>query len=184
MTDDIRSAWQNQSTSGASMQILTEVMKKTGVFRRKIIRRNWVEYIAGAFVITIFGFYIYRIDSVLADIGSALTIAATIFVMHYLRKRGSPGTPPTEGTLTEMIAFHRHELARQRDLVRNVMWWYLVPFVPGVFFFVMGTANLAALSLSIRIPVILAIFVGVWLLNQYGARRLQKQIDALEHISA
>ena len=38
------------------------------------------------------------------------------------------------------LEFHRSELVRQRDLLRSVWWWYLLPFVPGMLLIPVGSS--------------------------------------------
>lgn len=184
--NDIRLAWQAQCQE-ESMIALEGIVKKADQFRTKIMWRNWIEYIAAAVVLVVFGSYAYRFDGLMFRIGCGLIIAATLFIIYHLRKHGSPGTPQHHATLSEHVAFYKKELTRQRDLIRRVVWWYLAPFVPGLAFFLAGIAETDLIEkgppIPVRIAVITVVFIGIWFLNQWGARRLQRQIDALDQMA-
>jgi Flp pilus assembly protein TadB len=190
MSDDtpngeIRKVWQNQPRED-SMVALTNIQTMADKFRRKILWRNGIEYVASILVIAIFGFYALRFDGLLFRIGCGLVIAATVFIVYYLRTHGSPTLPKNQVTLSEHVEFFKKELAKQRDLIRNVLWWYLAPFIPGLIFFLAGIVENGLIEkgppLPVRIAVVTAVFAAVWLLNQWRARKLQQQIDTLDQM--
>ena len=53
---------------------------------------------------------------------------------------GTARTLPSDLALTSALEFHRVQLERQRDLLRSVWWWYLLPFAPGVLVLEIGHA--------------------------------------------
>lgn len=182
-----QSTWQNQTTE-ATMIALDDIKKKSDNFRKRIARRNWIEYIAAALAAMLFGALAVRWGGALFITGCALIVAATFFVVGYLHRRGRVDEPPAAATLADYVAFHKQQLARQRDLCRNILTWYLAPFAPGLALFLAGAMSNGLMaqgpSLSTRIVVISVVGVVIWMLNQWAARRLQRQIDALERVGA
>ena len=81
------------------------------------------------------------------------------------------------------LEFTRSELVRQRDLLRSVWWWYLLPFVPGMLLIPVGYwlegPGWVLLALGIFVAVA---FVGIGLLNQRVAHKLQRRIDDLDGV--
>ena len=80
------------------------------------------------------------------------------------------------------LEFTRSELVRQRDLLRSVWWWYLLPFVPGMLLILVGY-SLEGSELWDLLPsatVVAVTFVGIGLLNQRVARKLQRRLDELD----
>ena len=67
-------------------------------------------------------------------------IAGALTVMFELHRRGSARTAPADLGLSTCIDFHRKSLERQRDALRTVWIWYLLPFVPGLAIFEIGSA--------------------------------------------
>ena len=77
----------------------------------------------------------------------------------------------------------------QRDALRSVGVWYLAPFLPGMALLLAGRwfqshatrRSLGADHLIIALTglMVIVVFVSVWLLNQRGARQLQRRIEDL-----
>ena len=75
------------------------------------------------------------------------------------------------------------QLERQRDLLRSVWLWFLLPFVPG---FVVGLIGLARAQPSLISPIVvygvLLVMLGLGLhaLNRRAAARIQRALDRLK----
>jgi hypothetical protein len=82
------------------------------------------------------------------------------------------------------LEFLRAELIRQRDLLRSVWGWYLLPFVPGLLLILVGVALERPERRDWLAPGIVAAvtFVGIGLLNQRVARKLQRRLDDLDGV--
>jgi hypothetical protein len=179
--DDLRKVWQNQTVEANQMS-LDELRRKAEKFQKRIHNRNFREYAASVFVIAAFGYYIWRFPAV--RLGSGLIIAATLYVMYQLHKRGAAKNVPAALGLGTCRDFHRRELELQRDLLKDVWKWYLLPFAPGLLAFVAVPAMHSPPDKWLRaVPFILlcaVFFYAVAILNQRGARKLQRQIDELD----
>ena len=81
-----------------------------------------------------------------------------------------------------------HLIARQRDALAGIFTWYLLPFIPGLLVMTLGPTlehggvGVLLMPRLVWIGLILpvAIVTGIWLLNQRGARLLQKRIDDID----
>lgn len=188
--NDMRSVWQNQKTEGIQMSV-DEIRRRAGKFQSKIYRRNAREYVASFIVVVFFGYEFWRAPDLLTHAGFALMIAGVLYIAWQLHARGSARSLPGELGLSSNLEFHRRELERQRDLIRNVWPWYLGPVIPG---WVVLTAALArtnpghlrhiGLSLTLLDTFAALFFVFIWKLNQRGARRLQHRIDELKALAS
>ncbi len=183
----IKEIWSDQSIEGFTMS-LEDIRTRSTKLQRTVRNRNLREYLAGAIVVPVFILYTVVLPGMVTKIGSVMTIFGTLFVLWQLHKRGSARTTPVGETALLHMAHYREELVRQRDALRSVVAWYLAPLVPGFIVFLIGI-GLRAPSLQRVLPYLLIVaglgavsFVGVWLLNRWGATRLQKQIDALEQV--
>ena len=197
-SEKIERLWQNQPAEGAhiSSEDLRRRMRK---FERKIFWRNLREYVAGAIVIAGYAYYEWKLPALLLRIGSGLTIAGALLVMFQLHRRASAESPASDLGHSTYVEFHRRELVRQRDALRSVWSWYLLPFVPGLAVFLGGltktavdAARLAGHPLSpfqiveyvaISASFAILVFGGVLLLNRRSAARLQAQINDLEALT-
>jgi hypothetical protein len=122
-------------------------------------------------------------------IGAALIIAAVIYVSVRLATTARAASVRDFAVAESWVAFHRAELVRQHKALRDVWWWYLAPFAPGMILFFAGTSftpdNPAPLFAKAIVFVFClafaaVVFAGVGWLNMIGARRVQAAIDALD----
>ena len=177
---DVRAVWQNQMVESRLLS-LDEVRKKARQFQWDIRCRNRVEYLASAVVVLFSGYFFRIVDDVLVRTGMALLVAGTLYVVYQLHKRGSAQMLPAEPGLRACLAFHRAELVRQRDLLRNVWRWYLLPFAPGIIMIFVAASGLMLWTQWIgKVVFLVGFFWLVAMLNQWEARRLQREIDALD----
>ncbi len=189
---DLRTFWQNQEPENLPVD-LDVVRKMAARFHRKIYWRNIREYFAAVIVVSAYGYYIYRFHNLTVRIGSALVIAAALWVTYRISRKGSPTALGAGIEDRACIDFHRAELLRQRDLLSTVWSWYLFPFVPGLVVFLAGLMQMnlnkpgahvhlrdIAPGYGVVLAVCAATFIFLGWLNRRGARKLQKQIDSLD----
>ena len=69
----------------------------------------------------------------------------------------------------------------QRDALRSVWRWYLLPLVPGLAAVLLVTGMERGFDVRIVLLALAfaAVFGGVWLLNQWGARKLDRKVEEL-----
>lgn len=191
---DMTKVWKNQPVGLVEIS-LGEIHRRAQKFEKQVWWRNLREYVACAIVVASFGYLLSVSDSALIRTGCGLMIAGTLFVAYTLHKRGYARTVPAELVLHTCVDFHRKELQRQRNLLRGVWSWYLLPFVPGMIVFLIGLlqVTMEQPNASAHAGVIVAtfaltgvgcaiVFVGVGMLNQWGARKLQREIDTLDEL--
>jgi Flp pilus assembly protein TadB len=148
-------------------------------FARSVRWRNVREYAAAPVVVVVLAWRAVQDFNFLERWGSCLLVVATLVVVGYLWRRGRA---PRFDALVEtraLLASHRRELERQRDLLRSVGRWYLLPFVPGFVIVLIGRAADHPVVTLVESVGIAAVFVIAWRLNQAAARELQRDIEAL-----
>lgn len=175
--DHLKNLWQSQNVEPILMS-LEELRRKAEEFQKRIRHRNLGEYVAAAIVLATFSYYLWRFPGI--RLGCSLILAGTLYIMYQLHTKGAAKDVPESLALDTCITFHQRELERQRDLLRDVWKWYLLPFVPGLIAIVV---ELLPPSGWIRgLPFILfcaATFYFLWRLNKRAADKLQQQIDEL-----
>jgi hypothetical protein len=187
--DPAKQAWQ-ASVAIAGTPPLEEVRKGADKFYRTIRLRNRIEYVACIVVVAAFGSYAFTLPHVLQKLGSVLVVLATFYVAWQLHRRASAVPPETAGTMP-LLLFARAQLARQRDALRSIFWWYMLPFIPGVVVMLIGNWLDPKFALTgapawVRWLVfvgMIAIMGGIWGLNQTGARKLQRRIDEIDALT-
>lgn len=153
------------------------------LFQKMIWWRNARESLAAVVVLMLNTRDLWRADSQMARTGHALLIAGMLFIIWFLHVRAGSRTVPGHADTKDVLRFHQREIARQRDVLRAVPLWYLLPFVPGMIAIGASKWETSAGGALIGVPAIIGIFVLVWLLNVWGARWLDRQlhnVDALE----
>lgn len=188
MTLDPKQAWQT-SIEPDGAPALADVRIAADRFYRKVRRRNLVEYVACVLLMAAFSRNLIMLPHILQKLGSGLVVAATVYVAWQLHHRGS-ALPPDQAGEMPLYAFVRAQLSRQRDALRSVFWWYILPFLPGLALLLIGNGQDPATAAQVPIwqrwvalAVMGAVFAGVWWINQLGARRLQRRIDEIDALT-
>ncbi len=190
-TDPVKAAWLSQPVE-LSQLTATELAAAAGGFERKIRRRNRLEYVGGCFAILVFASMAFiSHQGWIGRVGDVVMVLGVIFVLWQLHRRSSPARTPAGGTTESLLDFQRAELARQRDALKAVPVWYLLPCVPG--FIVLGLGNLLqaprrfgfqqSLVMAVVGWVIIAlVFVAIWLLNAWAAERLDRAVERIDRL--
>jgi len=176
MNNDPRGVWQNQEVEKMTIT-LDEVRNAAAKFERRILWRNVREYAAGALVIAYLTPFLWS-GSREMKIPVLLMMAGALFVMWQLHVRASAARVPADAGLRASLEFRRRELERQRDALRSVWKWYLLPMVPGLaaVSIMRGMARGIDVGLIAMSLFFVLMLVGVWALNEWAARKLDLQI--------
>ncbi len=178
---DVARLWQTQ-TDGGPMK-LSDIRTHAAKFERQIHWRNLAEYGAAVIVVAGFSWILWNGPHVLVRIGAALILAGTVYVIYWLHARGSVSAMPENLALTTCQEFDRAQLLSQRDLLRSIWIWYLLPFVPGVLVLLIGRAAAEpsrAPRVAMAAIVCVLVFLGIGWLNGRVARKLDREIEALD----
>jgi hypothetical protein len=182
---DARRLWTAGSTAPTDVSAL-DVARRADRFRRRVRLSHAAEYVAGVFVIGFFTAGAALPDwlrlPALSRVGSALIACACVFVLTYLRLRGTPQEIAAGATT---LAAYRAELERRRALLASVVRWYLAPFWPGLILFVLGVALArrdapgAPATLAFVTAVVVGTNVAIAWANHRAAARLARELAAL-----
>jgi uncharacterized membrane protein YedE/YeeE len=186
--NDAKTLWRKQP-SEETVVTLDNIRHKAEMFQSQVQWRNRREYLVAPLVVVWLGVCLWILPGWMIKTGSALLIIAVLFVVWQLHKRGAAEMLPGNSGMP-LVVFHREALIRQRDALRSVGTWALAPFIPGVVFMVLGRyfqSHAPGRTLAwdrqiiILSAVVVALILGiVWLLNAWGAERLQRKIDQLD----
>jgi hypothetical protein len=185
---DIKQLWKSQPAETTAFST-SELRARAQAFQRQIARRNLREYVACTVVIACYCVRFWLHPSLLVRTGCVLVVLGVGVVMYQLHRRLGSRTPPPENLGMPSLAFHRAELVRQRDGLRDAWLWYVAPFVPGMTVVTWGMETELARPQSAWLgPVtqlaMVAVAVGVVWLNRHAANKLQVEIDALDRQAA
>jgi len=186
MSDETaRESWQ-ASVTDATLPSLDQVRAGADKFYRRLRMRNAIEYVACVVVVVSFGIYTFTLEHIFQRIGSAMIVAGTLFAAWQLNRRASAVPPESAGEMP-IMDFVRMQMVRQRDALKSIFWWYILPFLPGMTVFLIGNGldpEMAAKTPIwvrwVALTVIVTLLGGVWWLNQHAARKLQGKIDEID----
>lgn len=161
--------------------------QRADTLHRRVRRRNGIEYAAALLVTPVFGWIGWLSGDVFMQAACAVVIAGVALIVFNLWRRRAQAMP--EALAMPALAFLRDQLMRQRDALAGVWRWYLAPLVPGMALFIAATyramrtampTGAAIAGIAPSIIVIVAIFVAIHFINRAAARRLDREIAALD----
>jgi len=188
-SDPIKRAWQD-SVSHAQSPDIGKLRSDADRFYRQVRLRNLIEYAASVLVVACFIVIAVKAPSPVTKLGAVLIIFGTLVAAWQLRRRASAVAPPAADSALPVLVHQRAQLMRQREALASVGLWYLLPFAPGMALMMFAPAIEHGLGvfLTMRardiasLAFILAVFGGVWWLNQRAAGKLQKAIDEIDSL--
>jgi len=125
---------------------------------------------------------LFLFPSTVHRIAITLTLAAYLYCLWQLYKRGSVRKVPTD-PVSATCAAYRQELVRHRDFSSSAWKQFMLPFVPGPAVFLMGSLvpeQGLVKAVVLTTALIVSPFVFGMPLLKKGARKLQREIDALD----
>jgi hypothetical protein len=178
--DGFKQAWQ---AADWNMRVppLPDVRRSAAGFDRRIRLRNAMEYVAGLLVIVFVSVRGLGQPTALMKVADGLIVAGCCLVLWQLARRASVPQAPTGAATSDLIRHYRANLARQRDALRSVWLWYLLPLAPGLMLSLIAPPQPGTPWLKLAaIGVVISVFAGIQWLNRKAARHLQKEIDVLD----
>jgi hypothetical protein len=140
--DELVKIWQSSPNQERikfdKSRLMMDVQTTLDVFHQKIKYRDLMEQLAGIGVIPVFAYYAYHIPFLLTKITSVLIIFWVSYVIFRIRtaKKHKPGAL-TE-TYLEYLHKTRKYLTIQKEMLDNVLYWYILPCMILIFLFVLG----------------------------------------------
>ncbi len=189
--DDLRLAWRSQTEKPVIMSE-QQLQRRAYRLQARIRWRNIGEYSASVLIGALSAYFFLHFQTVLLRAGATLIAAGVAYVTWQLARHGSAGNLPSDTLVASSLDFLITQLERQRDLLRRIWNWYLLPLLPGLIVFVFGLSRLPSsrgigfeLSQSTIVHTAVACVVGFALiaaLNQSVARKLQREIEFLSSL--
>jgi Flp pilus assembly protein TadB len=175
---NLQELWKAQPTEEVEMSLM-EVTHQANKFQRTLQGLRYREFIVGFALIAWFIHDLFVLTNAKMLLGSVLSIVGLLYIMWQLHQRTKLDAPNASEFGDTCAAFHRRALVRHRDALRTVGSWYLAPLIPGFIASTWGTAEVKGSVDWMTVLIVGAVFFAIYLLNLYGAKQLQKQIDEL-----
>jgi CubicO group peptidase (beta-lactamase class C family) len=195
--DDFQKSWQSQDAAKQisinADALLTEVRRNRQQFRQTIFLRDLREVVVLLLLVPVFIFFGWLFHWTMYLCAFACFVDAAFFVLD--RRQQKKKTPDAHGTLKDCAATSLAEVSHQIWLLKNIIWWYLLPlFVPELLFFgwcawiMPGPVAFKIFYLLFLVGFLLLVQVFVYWLNQSAVkkcleprrRELQKLLAGLE----
>lgn len=182
---DMKALWK-QTNREPLVLTIGALHQRSLAFHRTVWRQDMAELMGCAIVALAFGFQIRAAPNAVTRLGELLAILCAIVAAFQLRRYAA--TRPTDAsTGASLLAFHIAELQRRRDLLRSVWRWIVVPIVISIWVILAGFVQArpgSAGTLLTFACIMTVIGLVLSLANIRGARRLQRDIDALVPLGA
>jgi len=178
--------WQLQALDAPRVSAAYMRHRARDLARRTQIRKG-LAYVIGIPGVLYIAWYCWRYfrHMPMMVAGLALTVVPLVYVSCRRHRRASAAQVPEDAGALDSLSFYRRELERQRDARRNWRQW-LLPVVPGLI------TLLASFVLELNpIPWALVAYEAIVIVGgvslavafeQWSARRLQREIDALDSL--
>jgi hypothetical protein len=182
MNDDpAKQAWQ-ASVEIAGAPPLEEVRKGVNRFYRFISWRNGIEYVACAIGAISFSVYVFTVSHLFQKVGSVM-IAGGVPRGVAAPSTGLRARADAAG-LMPLLEFARRQLTRQRDALRGLFRWYVLPFLPGLTMIVVGNSSARMVAIGwpegLFLAGLIVLFGGVFRLNLHFASEVRDHIDEID----
>lgn len=176
--------WQSQTEEEIEMTP-GDIRRMAQKFQTKILRRNIREAIFTVLGTAMYIGFIWQMPGTLLKSGCAVSLIGICISGYRLLHEGSSQDVPAAASAGDCLEFHRRELTKQRDMLRQVGIRQMGPVMPGFVLFyagawienVDGTADAVVMGGSGVLAV--AVFVLVYWLNVHAANKLQSELDEL-----
>ena len=168
-------------------ELIADLDSQLKNFDKCLKKRDKREVIAAAIVILIFGTCAILFTGIISKIGlllCALYGVMVIYVLHNVKKHKPDSY---DLSVKDYLVKHREYLVKERNLLKNVIYWYLLPpFVSCVIFF--SGLKMETVHLVISVMIVFVMYTWIYFLNKAGVKntfdplisRIDKAIDNIE----
>lgn len=176
MTEEqLKEIWQSANNQNETINFhslnLKEMNQQIKKFEKTIASRNNREIGAAILIIAGFGYYAFIIPTLLGKLGAIWTIGYGIWVIYKLKKveAKQPGFNIEHSIKQQLVDYQKYVKSEQR-LLENILYWYLLPILPGMVLFLLGIEKEWS-DLLVGLSCMLIIFIAVYLLNKEAAEK-------------
>ncbi|MGZ4963168.1 MAG: M23 family metallopeptidase [Limisphaerales bacterium] len=186
--DELKNLWQQQPVSAPTVsaaQLVSAMQTKMSDFRRKLLARDARELLGCVFILVIFGVFFANAETRMARFGDFIVMASAIFIGWRIihARRTTPPAKPDASTV-EALRAELHSVRTQSQLLRSVLWWYLLPIGSGVLISVWGDNNETPFQITFTLTIIFTYAFIYWVNQRARTKYLvpaQAQLEALVH---
>lgn len=178
--EEMKKLWQEQS-SGLTInpELVKEIERQIREFDTKIKWRDRLEIGVALLLVPFLLFLAAILPFTLAKLGATLTAISMLFIVFVLKKNQKK-SPETRVSITEHIEAEMNFLKRQRSLLTNVLYWYLLPPAIGISLFFYGMKRSDA-DFYWNEGIVILIIAAIWYVNrQVVKKEINPSLQALQ----
>lgn len=161
-------------------QILKDMNITIQKLDRSIKWRNVIEIAAGVFIAVFFGIQFFRFENDVEKFGAALVVPAAFFIIYkLLETRRSRKPVDVSASVKEQLVSKRNYMKREQKLLKDVLYWYLLPLMIPLVIMTLGRSGFSTYSL-VYLTIVGLMTYFIYRLNQKGAQRFDPYIEKIE----
>src|SRR5262245_15073084 len=183
---ELKELWRRQRAEAAppvDARAQIEAMRnKTSRLHRTLNARDFRELAAGAVVIIIFSVYFFMIPYPVTRMGDLIVIGGALFASWKLtRCRRRTPRPNAGAPVAQWLKQERERVHHEAELLRTVLWWYILPLLlgPNVFFWGFPHRTFAEKIAYTSVTALLGVLI-YWLNQRARRKQLLPVKDELE----
>lgn len=184
MEEELIKIWQSSPNQERikfeKSRLMIDVQSSLDHFHKKIKYRDLMEQAAVIIGIPVFAYYAYSTPFILTKISSVLIILWGIYVIWRIRSAKKHKPSAFTETYLEYLYKTKEYLKIQKQMLDNVLYWYILPGMILLFLFTLGPGIAGRMPKIIKNAVLdVAFGVAIYLLNKRAVKkqfipRLQK----------
>jgi hypothetical protein len=175
LDQDLKKLWQELSGQEVviieSKELVGDLKARVNSMEAAIEKRDRTEIQAAGLVIVIFSLAGYFVPWNLSKVGAFLLIPFALLVIWMLKSVKKYKTVDFSQPLNQYIQNYLEYLKKERQLLRNILYWYILPGVIPAILFVIGFGS-GSVSKLLTVIFILVVNGYVYRLNQRTVRKL------------
>ena len=188
--ETLRGSWKTQGAEEPyPWSSPVELERRARRHARKVLMRNVAEWAAAAVVVAFYGISGATADRWLTQLGCGWTVVAALWISWVIARRGTNLSPPaSDAPMREFLRHERAQLERQAVLLERVPTWYAMPFAIGTALILVDRVRVviergappgALATMALVVLVVLAVYLGILIVNRRAASELRNQLRRL-----
>ncbi|WP_046006504.1 hypothetical protein [Pseudoalteromonas rubra] len=196
--DDLKQNFEQQIQSSSSEAKLTlqvdELKAKTKKYQRDIKVRDFMEISISLLLIPVWLYGLTISVNWMQSLGCVLATLTSLYIPYKLLKARRL-TPCKDDSIRAYLHQERQRLAQQKQLLENIVWWYIAPVFVSVMLITLGAnmddEGVIRLALHMQVYYLLVLFgmVGIYFWNKRAAEkrfgplltRVEQQLNELSN---
>src|SRR5688572_2502841 len=185
---ELKDLWRKQRTEPAppvdALAQIEAMRKKMSELHATLNARNVGELAACGFVIVVFSVYFFIFPYPVARIGDLIIIGGSLFASwKFIETRRRAPRPDAAAPMVHWLKQERERVHHEAELLRTVLWWYILPIGLGTNVFLWGLPNVPLAGKIGFTGMATLMYVWIYWLNQSARRKrllpVQDELEAL-----